>query len=73
MSYITKFLVTFFGSLFFIGILVGSVSGIIFMAIEITTYFGPYENDKIATIITFAIVMIELSVLFGCARACEDL
>ena len=70
---ILKFFATFFGSLVLIAILFGGTSGIIFIAIEITTYFGPYENDKIPTIITFAIMMVELSAIMGCLRACEDL
>jgi hypothetical protein len=69
----TKFLTAFFGFMFFALVVGGGVSGFIFLAIQITDYFGPYQNDNISSIFFVGILLTEIATVMGCVSACEDM
>jgi ABC-type transport system involved in multi-copper enzyme maturation permease subunit len=70
---IGKFLTAFLGTLMSIVVLIGGVAGMVFLAAGITSWFGPYSHGNIETVVMLGVLIVEMSILVGCVRACEDL
>ncbi len=67
-----KFLKGFFMAMGFIIFIIGFVSGLIFLAMEITTFVAPYSvlNEEFTF---FVALLVVSSAVMGCVHACEDM